>query len=295
MNLDPEPPRNDKQRHIWKNVDELDSSAVTAAVCDFDPTLVFHLGARTDLHGRTTADYAQNVQGVRAIIDACNAAPNVRRVIFASSRLVCRIGYLPRHDEDYCATTPYGQSKVIGEQIVRAADHRYEWLIVRPTSIWGPWFAVPYRDFFDSVARGRYFHVRDRPVKKSFGYVGNTVYQLERLGYAPGPVGSTIYLGDYPPTDLREMANLIQRNTQAREVRTIPLWPLSLVARAGDLLQRAGWPEPPLTTFRLDNLLTEMVYDLDPLQDAVGPLPSSLEEGVRETVSWMRQQHGPNV
>jgi nucleoside-diphosphate-sugar epimerase len=292
MSLDPEPPRNDQQRHIWKKADTLNGSAVKAAVSDFSPTLVFHLGARTDLHGKTTADYAQNIQGVQAVIDACNATPSIRRVIFASSRLVCRIGYQPKHDEDYCATTPYGQSKVVGEQIVRAANHSYEWLIVRPTSIWGPWFAIPYRDFFDSVARGRYFHVRDKSVRKSFGYVGNTVHELVRLGYAPDLLGRTLYLGDYPPTDLREMASLIQRYTGARDIRTIPLWPLRAVARAGDLLQRAGWPEPPLTSFRLNNLLTEMVYDMNPLRDAVGPLPYSLDDGVRATVSWIRQQTG---
>jgi GlcNAc-P-P-Und epimerase len=288
-NLDPLPPRNEAHRSLWKRVDPLDGRAVSSAVADFRPTLVFHLGARTDLHGKTLADYAHNVQGVRTIIEACNATPSIRRVVFASSRLVCRIGYQPRGEDDYCPTTPYGKSKVVGEQIVREADHRYEWMIVRPTSIWGPWFAVPYRDFFDTVAHGRYFHIRSRAVKKSFGYVGNTVYELERLAYAPDPLGRTFYLGDYPPTDLREMATLIQRNTKARDIRTIPLWPLKLAARAGDLLQRAGWSEPPLTSFRLNNLLTEMVYDLKPLQDAVGPLPYSLGEGVRETVSWMRR------
>lgn len=287
MNLDPEPPRNDTHRPTWKKANTLDGSAISSAINDFSPTLVFHLGARTDLHGRTQADYAQNIQGVRAIIDACNAAPDIRRVIFASSRLVCRIGYQPTSEDDYCPTTPYGESKMIGEQIVRAANHSYEWLIVRPTSIWGPWFAIPYRDFFDTVARGRYFHLRNRAVRKSFGYVGNTVYQLEQLGYATSPLRRTLYLGDYPPTDLRQMANFIQRDTGARDIRTTPLWPLKLVARCGDLLQRVGWREPPLTTFRLNNLLTEMVYDLGPLHDAVGRLPYSLEDGVRETVRWM--------
>jgi nucleoside-diphosphate-sugar epimerase len=180
---------------------------------------------------------------------------------------------------------------MVGEKIVREAEHRYEWLIVRPTSIWGPWFAVPYRDFFDTVAHGRFFHIRGRAVKKSFGYVGNTVYELGRLAYAQAPLGRTLYLGDYPPTDLREMATLIQSNTDARRIRTIPLWPLDLAARVGDLLQRAGWSEPPLTSFRLNNLLTEMVYDLEPLRDAVGPLPFSLDEGVRETVGWIQRMN----
>lgn len=292
INLDQAPPRNGAHRPVWKEVAPLDGIAVSAAVADFRPTLVFHLGARTDLHGRTLDDYAENIEGVRVMIDACNAVPDIRRVIFVSSRLVCRIGYQPRGDDDYCPTTLYGESKMVGERIVREADPQYDWLIVRPTSIWGPWFGAPYRGFFDTVANGRYFHIKHRAVKKSYGYVGNTVYQLERLANTPAAVlhRRMFYLADYPPTDLREMANLIQRHTQARRIRTIPQWPLTLVARAGNLLQRAGWSEPPLTTFRLNNLTTEMVYDLAPLQDAVGPLPYSLEHGVRDTVSWMRQQ-----
>ncbi|MGC2372262.1 MAG: NAD(P)-dependent oxidoreductase [Solirubrobacteraceae bacterium] len=292
LNLDPLPPRNDAHRAVWQKIDPLDSAAVSSAVTAFDPTLVFHLGARTDLHGKTLVDYAHNIEGVQAIIEACKALPSVRRVIFASSRLVCRIGYQPTSEHDYCPTTPYGESKMVGEQIVRKADHRYEWLIVRPTSIWGPWFAVPYRDFFDAVARGRYFHVEGQAVRKSFGYVGNTVHELEQLAYAPAQAlqGRTIYLGDYPPTDLREMADLIQREAEGPRIRTIPRLPLALAARVGDVLQHAGWSEPPLTTFRLNNLTTEMVYDLAPLQDAVGPLPYSLAEGVRETVAWMSRQ-----
>jgi nucleoside-diphosphate-sugar epimerase len=293
MNLDRGPPRNSAHRPVWNEIDPLDDSALASAIAAFRPTLVFHLGARTDLHGKTLEDYALNVDGVRALIYACNAVPEIRRVIFASSRLVCRIGYLPRGDDDYCFTTRYGESKAVGEQIVRESGHRYEWCIVRPTSIWGPWFAVPYRDFFDTVAGGRYFHVKNRAVKKSFGYVGNTVYQLQRLSYYPAEKlhGRTLYLGDYPPTNIYDMANLIQEATQARPIRTVPQWPLTAAAFAGDLLQRAGWAEPPLTSFRLNNLLTEMVYDLGLLQGAVGSLPYSLKDGVRETVSWIRKQH----
>jgi nucleoside-diphosphate-sugar epimerase len=287
-NLDPAPPRNVAHRPIWKRTDPLDADAVRSVVKEFRPTLVFHLGARTDLRGSSLDDYALNIEGVRVLIDACNAAPSVRRVIFASSRLVCRIGYQPRDDLDYCPTTPYGESKMVGEQLVRAAHHNYEWVLVRPTSIWGPWFAVPYRNFFDAVGAGRYVHIRGSAVKKSFGYVGNTTHQLERLACAPSVPASAIYLADYPPTDLRAMAEMIRGATEARAIREVPRWPLKLAAGAGDLLQRAGWAEPPLTSFRLNNLLTEMVYDLAPLTKVVGSLPYSVEAGVAETVEWMR-------
>src|SRR5271154_2141560 len=50
LNLDPLPPRNDAHHAVWEQVDPLDDIAVSSAVAAFAPTLVFHLGARTDLH-----------------------------------------------------------------------------------------------------------------------------------------------------------------------------------------------------------------------------------------------------
>lgn len=34
-----------------------------------------------------------------------------------------------------------------------------DWCIIRPTSIWGPWFGVPYRNFFDMVMHRMYFQI----------------------------------------------------------------------------------------------------------------------------------------
>ena len=31
------------------------------------------------------------------------------------------------------------------------------WIIVRPTSIWGPWFDVPYKNLFDAILKGYAF------------------------------------------------------------------------------------------------------------------------------------------
>ena len=119
------------------------------------------MAARTDLDGSSIDDYSANTDGCRAVIEAAARHPQIQRVIFASSMLVCALGYSPKHDSDYCPTTRYGESKVLGERYVRemAADH-FPWTIVRPTSLWGPWFSVPYKKFFDAVARRMYLHPR---------------------------------------------------------------------------------------------------------------------------------------
>ena len=179
---------------------------------------------------------------------------------------------------------------MVGELLVREAKLPCTWTIVRPTSIWGPWFDIPYKTFFLSIARGRYMHVRGQIVDKSFGFVGNSVHQIDRLLAAPAETvtGRTFYLADYPPINVGEMAEEIRRRIDAPAVRSVPRALLEPAARAGDLLQRLGWTEPPLTSFRLQNLVTEMVYDLTAIREIAGELPYSLAQGIDLTVEWLR-------
>jgi nucleoside-diphosphate-sugar epimerase len=132
--------------------------------------------------------------------------------------------------------------------------------------------------------------VRGHVVEKSFGFVGNFVHEVDRLLSAqPDQVaGRTFYLADYPPINVGEMAEEIRRRLNAPALRTVPRAALEPAARAGDLLKKLGWSNPPLTTFRLDNLVTEMVFDLTPISEIAGELPYSMTDGIDLTVDWLR-------
>jgi hypothetical protein len=73
------------------------------------------------------------------------------------------------------------------------------------------------------------------------------------------------------------------------KTKVIPMLPLKVTAKAGDLLQKMGWKNPPLTTFRLNNLITNMVYDTQTLEKLCGKLPYDLKEGVAITTDWMKK------
>ncbi len=294
LNLDVIPPRRSEQRASWRRADLLDAPALRQEVLTFNPTHIFHLGARTDLDGTTAEDYHANTEGVHRLLDVAAELPDLQRIVFASSRLVCRIGYQPGSDADYCPTTAYGRSKVEGEQIVRqrAQDSRYSWTIVRPTSIWGPWFGVPYRNFFDAVRAGRYLHPRGRRIRKSFGYIGNSVHQLDRLMFGAPDTQvhrRMFYLCDYEPLEVRAWAEVVRNAFDAPPVREVPLWLLRAAAVGGDLVEAVG-ARAPLTSFRLDNLLTEMLHETAALEAVCGELPYTVAAGVRETVDWMRSE-----
>lgn len=292
LNIDIAPPRDPRHAPYWRRVDILDMDALRDAFVSFRPDLVIHLAARADLvEKRSVAGYAANIQGVSNVIEAIIATGSVERTFFASSRLVCDLGYQPKHDRDYKASTMYGLSKAHGEELVREAPSSLgTWTILRPTGIWGPWFGVPYRDFFQTIDRGLYVHPGRRDVLKAYGYVENTVHQLRRLAAAPPAAvhGRTFWVAD-PPVHVREWAQLIQGALGARSIRSVPVPLLKAAGMIGDVIEKAGLGHAPLTSFRVNNMVSDMLYDTGPLEDLVGPLPHTVEQGVKRTVAWLRR------
>lgn len=292
LNFDIRSPQNIIYNDCWVEGSINNKAQYLQAVKNFAPDYFLHLAARTDLLEEKDLynGYKTNIEGVKNTIEVVNEVDSIKRVLFASTRLVCRIDYLPKDYEDYCPPNLYGESKVIGEKMVRAAALNKEWALFRPTSIWGPWFDSPYIIFFRTIQKNLYFHPGNYNPAKSFGYVRNSIYQLDKLLQAPAEKVNrkTFYLCDYPPLKLREWSELIRTELNVKKIRSYPMFLLKIAATAGDLLQKTGWKRVPITNFRLNNLTTNMVYDTAELEAICGPLPFSLETGVKETVKWMR-------
>ena len=297
-NFDIRPPQNETQNSVWIKGDINDKQAYLEAVRQSAPDYFLHLAARTDL--LETKDlhngYATNIKGVENTIEVVNATPTIKRVLFASTRMVCRIDYIPKDYDDYCPPNLYGESKVLGEKIVKNAKINAEWCLFRPTSIWGPWFDVPYIIFFRTIQKNMYFHPGKHSPGKSFGYVKNATYQLDKLLTAEAALinHKTFYLCDYPPLNLTKWAEMIRKEMNSKRIPTYPIELLKTIAKVGDFLFSAGWKRAPLTTFRLNNLITNMVYDTTELEQICGPLPYTLECGVKETVEWMNNHTSRN-
>lgn len=290
FNLDVMPPRNSTHSHVWHEQDILDKGRVVDLVCNFSPDYIFHMAARTDLNGSDIDDYKTNTTGVSNVIDALNELGRFEKVVFASSMLVCRLGYQPQHDRDYCPPNAYGESKVSGEEMVRSRMREgLPWVIVRPTSLWGPWFDVPYKKFFTAIQRGIYVHPRGAKVLRSYGFVMNAVYELERImntdiGDFPSRI---LYLADYEPIDFRVWGEMIRSEMGVRKIKEVPIQILQVAAKIGDLLALLGVSDPPLSSRRLGNLLTDAVLDLSDLRQICGDLPYTAKQGVEMTVKWM--------
>lgn len=285
--------RNFENSNFHTHADILDKKSIENIFKEFKPTHVIHLAARTDLDGHSIKDYEANTKGVLNIVEICNKTTSIERAIYASSRLVCHIGYTPKSDLDFQPNTFYGESKAIGEEIVRKNSPNHTWTILRPTSIWGPWFGVPYNNFFKILQKGLYIHPKGKRIQKSFGYVGNSVHQIQAIldALTNDVTKRVFYLCDYTPIELSTWAEKIQNEFSIKKYKEVPETLLYTAARIGDLAQNLGWKSPPLTSFRYSNMCTEMLHETGELQRICGELPYSLEEGIRETVNWMKA-HG---
>ena len=293
INFDIRPPNVLAHQQHWKYVDIRDKHEFTAALVDFQPTHIWHLAAMTGMDIHDMSFFDANTIGVQNLLEATLHLPNLQRTLFTSSLLVCRNGYVPQNDTEYCPPNLYGESKVIGEKMVRESQLACDWAIVRPTSIWGPWFEHSYKTFFKVIDRGWYVQPGEKPIVKPLSYVGNTVYMMQKilLHQEKDVSHQTFYLGDYPQHSIQEWADLIRQQLgRPGKIPVFPIGVMRLLAKGGDFCKTLGWSDPPITSFRLNNMLTGAHYPIEKTQEVVGELPFNLQEGVQQTLDWMAQE-----
>jgi GlcNAc-P-P-Und epimerase len=290
VNLDLAPPRFPSRSTVFRQCDLLDGKKLEQCFAEFEPTHVVNFAARTDMFGATVDDYAANHIGTKNVVSAIQRTPSVANVVFTSSQYVMGPGRLPAHDEDFAPHTIYGQSKVLTEKMVREASLSCSWTITRPTNIWGRWHPRYPSEFWRVLKQGRYLHPGGTPVMRCYGYVGTVVDQVMKiLASDDGSLNrKTFYVGD-PPVDLYQWTNAFSVALTGKPVRVVPRSLLRGLAMVGDAMVKLGG-KFPIFSSRFRSMTEDYLTPMDPTFSALGPPKFSLEEGVRETVAWLRSE-----
>lgn len=291
VNLSLHAPVKEKQRKYWRECDILDAERMKELFAEARPDVVIHLAARTDCDENTTAEegYRVNIEGTRNVLDAVVAASTVQRLVITSSQFVCRAGHLPRDETDFLPETVYGESKARSEMLTRERDPDCVWTIVRPTNVWGPYHQRYAREFWRVLARGWYFQPRYPTPTRSYAYVGNVIWQLEKILKAPVEMvhRRVYYLGDRP-IDIIHWIEGFHREITGKKLRVIPFWLTKIIARIGDGISRLTGRPFYLTSSRLRSMTTDYLTPMEPTFEAFGEPPYSLEDGIHKTVEWYR-------
>ena len=200
--------------------------------------VVFHLAGAIAASSRA-AFLATNRDGTVALLAAAAATPP-RRFVYVSS--VAAVGPSARGQplDETAPThpvTPYGESKLAGEQAVRAAA--LPWTIIRPPWVYGEWdrAGLP---LFRLAARGVVPLIGDGAQELSLVHATDVAQALLAAASAERAVGRVYFAAHPELTTAREMARAVGRAVgRAPLIVPIPrplaygaVWTIGSVARA---------------------------------------------------------------
>jgi nucleoside-diphosphate-sugar epimerase len=290
-------PLKSEQTQYWCAGDILDPVATAAAFMEFQPNILIHLAARAECDENTTIEkgYRVNTEGTKNVLDAIRVTSSIERAIITSSQFVCAPGRLPKSDTDYFPETVYGQSKVITEKLTREANLPCCWTIIRPTNVWGPWHLRYRREFWRVVQRGMYVHPGHQPVIRCYGYVKNVVHQIQKIFQTDVDRvrGQTFYLGDRP-INLFDWVNGFSRALTGHKAWIVPRSLMRVLALLGDIPTRLTGKAFLINSSRLRSMTTDYRTPMEPTFGLFGENPYTLEQGITETVEWLRSYQGPD-
>ena len=288
VNISSVAPKKTGHLKFWIECNLMDINKLRRIFHEFKPEGVIHLAAKTDIGYKSLNDYSVNVLMTKNIIEMVKTIPSVRKLIIASTQLVHRPGHFPESDDDYEPVNPYAISKVECEKLVRKSELECCWIIIRPTYIWGPWYPEFRYPIWKLIKRGLYFFPGKRAGTRCYGYVGNTVRQIEKFLTAPDEKvnGKVFYIGDQHMKSI-DWVNAFSIAIRGENVKIMPETIARASAKIGDVLSNFGIPFI-LNSYRLNNLLEDYYVPLEPTFNLIGKPEITLEQGVIETIEWLK-------
>jgi len=273
--------------------DLTDAAAVARACEGID--VAYHIAATYREAGQPDARYrAINVDGTRHVLEGARAG-GARRVVH------CSTGGVHGHIEHPPATEDapfrpgdvYQDTKLEAERAARAFGDRegFDVVIARPTGIYGPG-DTRFLKMFRGIARGRFPMLGSGEVFYHLTFIDDLVEGFRLCGEVPGAAGRTYVLAGPRYTTLNELARLMADALGVAPPKLrLPVWPVWM---AGALCEAVCVPlriEPPLYRRRVDFYTKSRAFDTTRARKELGFQPAvDLEDGLRRTIAWYRQQ-----
>jgi nucleoside-diphosphate-sugar epimerase len=186
----------------------------------------------------------------------------------------------------------YQQSKMEGELL--ALEHFRQGLdgtVVRPVGIYGPGDRR-FLKLFRPISRGRFVRIGSGRSLYHLTYIDDLVDGFLLAADHPRARGEVFTIGGARYTTLRELFDAIAAALGAPRPRwAIPYWPVHLAAEIVPVLCRPFHIPPPIYPRRVEFFAKSRAFKIDKARARLGYEPKvSLEEGLRRTGAWYREQ-----
>lgn len=257
-----------------------------------DVEVIFHLAGVTK--ARSREEYMRiNGLGTGTLIDAASSSgEGVKRVIYVSSLAVAgpHTSHNPAKENGRVApVTHYGESKLLGEQLLREGCRQFSWTIIRPPVVYGPYD----RDVLV------YFKLAQRGIVPVFGktdmdfsiiHVDDLVSGIILAGFSDESVGEIFYLSDGRIHTIEgALSALIGVIGKGKLLRLPPL--LGKVAGVfGDVVGHLSGKAQVVNSQKVKETLQDgWVCESEKIREMLGfHSIVGLEEGFESTYRWYR-------
>jgi len=253
--------------------------------------VVFHVAGR--ISARDLREFMRaNRDGTANVLEAASLQPPQRFVLVSS--LAAGGPTTPGHPIDEARrpapVTPYGQSKLAAEILVRAAP--FPWTIIRPPAVYGEWDREILK-VFKLARRGLAPVFGDGSQELSVIYAGDLATALVTAATSPAAVRKVYYAAHPAVTTSGELVRAVGRAV-GREPRIVPLpapvarvilWAIGSLAHVAGRAtvlsaDKAAEFLAPAWTCRPDALM----------RDTGWHAATDLNAGLQRTADWYRRE-----
>lgn len=261
----------------------------SAALAGIDA--VFHLAARVHVMRDTAADPLAEFRRTNTLTTEnfarAAALHGVRRFVYVSTVKVngeeTRDGQVFAPSDSPAPQDAYAVSKWEAEQALHriAKETGMEVVIMRPPLVYGVGVKGNFAQMLSVVARGIPLPLASIENRRSLVFVGNLVDALIACASHPAAAGQTYLVSDGEDVSTPE---LLRQLASAMDVscRIFPC-PPTLLHFAGGLVGKSQQVERLLGSLQVDSAKIRRDLNWVP--------PYSLQQGLRETAEWYRNQH----
>lgn len=256
---------------------------------------IYHVAGAT--FARRAQDYfTTNHQGTEAILaEAVKRRDRIKRFVYISSLAAIGPGRDGRPVDETTSpapVTPYGRSKLMAEEAVRAVADLLPITIVRPPAVYGP------RDygifeFFKAVKGGMFPMIGRRDKRVSLVHVRDLVEGIILAGESEASTGRTYFISSEDDYSMRAvadlMAALMSRSLRVISLPTAVAYTVAAAAEAAAFVLR----KPPVINRDKVTDLSQTCWtcSIERAKTELGYNPKvPLEQGLGETLAWYKRE-----
>jgi nucleoside-diphosphate-sugar epimerase len=273
--------------------DLADDSPIDDALQDID--LVYHIAALYRSENVPKQYFWDvNVKGTKKVLEAAKRAEVKRFVHCSTVGVQGEIKTPPAKEEDpYAPGDYYQESKKDGEILALEFFKTAGLLgtVVRPVGIYGPG-DLRFLKLFKYINNGKFKMIGSGKVLYHLTFVEDLVAGIALAGEKEGAIGEIITIGGEGYLTLNELVAKISEilNKPVSSLR-IPVWPVWFVGWLCEIICQPFGISPPIYRRRVDFFIKDRAFDISKAKRLLDYQPRiSLEEGLRRTAAWYREQ-----